>query len=97
MKNSNDKINFNALRFAWDLGFTVAVPLVLLLLLGLYLDRKFSTAPLFVLASVIFSVVISSFSIYRIVMKVFKQMDGTKEDKKKQQQEKNFSKKNTKS
>ncbi|OGJ59432.1 hypothetical protein A2881_05610 [Candidatus Peribacteria bacterium RIFCSPHIGHO2_01_FULL_55_13] len=48
------------LGFAWDLGYTIAVPAVVLGLGGAYLDENvFDTSPLFLLAGLLLAFVIS--------------------------------------
>jgi F0F1-type ATP synthase assembly protein I len=63
MKNS-DK-SFSALSFAWELGYTIAVPIVVLALLGRFLDKKLGTSPWLLLAGILLSIVVSSYAIYK--------------------------------
>ncbi len=42
---------------AWQLGYMIAIPIVLLALGGKYLDDRFSTSPLFVLLGIVLAVV----------------------------------------
>jgi F0F1-type ATP synthase assembly protein I len=46
---------FYALTLAFQLGFLIAVPLAIFLWIGIYLDKKFSASPLFLILSIIFS------------------------------------------
>ena len=44
-----------AISLALQLGFAIAIPLTGFLLLGIFLDRKFRSSPLFLLSLLIFS------------------------------------------
>jgi F0F1-type ATP synthase assembly protein I len=63
-KESNEK-SWSVMRIAWDLGYIIAVPLVLFALLGRYLDKKLGTSPYLLLAGVILAVGLSSWLVYR--------------------------------
>ncbi len=69
--NQNEPLNQNqpkkdgltgweALGFAWEMGYTMAIPLVALALGGRLLDRHFGTSPAFLLIGIIVSIAISS-------------------------------------
>ena len=69
-QKSNDKkpvdnsLNLNqALGFAWEMGYTMAIPLVLLALGGRFLDHYLNSSPLFLLISILVSVIISSIAL----------------------------------
>ncbi len=49
-----------AVGYAWQLGYTIAIPLVLLTLGGRLLDKRFGTHPWLLVTGVILSMVISS-------------------------------------
>lgn len=58
MKNNTQKSKiFYAVSLGLEMGFLVAIPLVLFLFLGVYLDKKFNTLPIFIIVSVILSFV----------------------------------------
>ncbi len=60
----NDK-QFSALGLAWNLGYTIAVPLVVLALAGRYLDKKLGTSPWILLAGILLSIAVSSWLVYK--------------------------------
>ena len=62
MKNEKQ---FSALGLAWNLGYTIAVPVVVLALAGRYLDKKLGTAPWLLLAGILVSIVVSSWAVYK--------------------------------
>jgi F0F1-type ATP synthase assembly protein I len=56
---------FQALGLAWELGYTIAIPLVILAFGGRLLDRTLDTSPWFLLAGVLLSIVASTWLVYR--------------------------------
>lgn len=65
MKNEKSDKSFSALGLAWQLGYTIAVPLVALALLGRFLDKKLDTAPWLLLAGILVSIAVSSWAVYK--------------------------------
>lgn len=61
-----------ALSLAWQLGYTIAVPIVVLALVGRLLDRKFGSSPWLLLAGILLSLIVSSWLIYLKVIKILK-------------------------
>jgi hypothetical protein len=57
-------------RLVGELGFIIALPLVILLLLGIYLDRQFKTEVLFTLIGIFLALFFSSFVIYRKIKEI---------------------------
>ncbi|MDD5725849.1 MAG: AtpZ/AtpI family protein [Patescibacteria group bacterium] len=49
-----------AFGLAWEMGYTMAIPLVVLALTGRLLDKYYQTSPLFLLIGIILSIIISS-------------------------------------
>lgn len=68
-KNKENTIWY-ALSLAWQLGYTIAIPIVVLALVGRLLDQKFGTFPWLLLAGILLSLVVSSVLIYKRVVKV---------------------------
>ncbi|MFC1663455.1 AtpZ/AtpI family protein [Patescibacteria group bacterium] len=61
MESNNNKSTFwQALNIAWEMGYTIVVPLVLLALGGRLLDKQLNTSPWLLLTGIIVSLVISS-------------------------------------
>ena len=67
MKEENKKSEkpWSAVSLAWELGYSMAVPLVGLALLGRFLDKKFGTSPWLLLVGILISISISSYLIYK--------------------------------
>lgn len=54
---------WQALGLAWELGYIIAIPIVILGLGGRFLDKHFHTSPWLFLAGVIISIVLTSFGL----------------------------------
>lgn len=65
MKNEKTDKSFSAIGLAWELGYTIAVPLVVLALGGRFLDKKFGTSPFLILFGILLSIGISSWLVYK--------------------------------
>ena len=69
---NGDLPNWSAWRLAGELGYTIAIPIVLLALLGRWADRQFESSPWLLLAGIVVSIFISSALVYRKVSKIIK-------------------------
>ncbi len=67
MKEDSGEKNetWSALRLAWQLGYTIAIPVVILALAGRYLDKKLGTSPWLLLGGILLSITVSSYAIYK--------------------------------
>jgi F0F1-type ATP synthase assembly protein I len=72
MKNENPEKQFSALGLAWELGYTIAVPLVALALGGRFLDKKLGTAPWLLLLGILVSIAVSSWLVYKKTLDILK-------------------------
>ena len=61
---------WQALGLAWEMGYTIAVPLVAFALGGKFLDHKLGTSPWMLLTGVIVSIPISTIVIYLKIAKI---------------------------
>ncbi len=61
-----------ALSYAWQFGYTIVVPLVVLALLGRYLDRTLHTSPWFLLGGILLSIIISSVAVVMKALRIFR-------------------------
>lgn len=64
-KNRKNGKRFSALSLAWNLGYTIAVPLVVFALAGRYLDKKLGTSPFLLLAGILLSIGLTSWLVYK--------------------------------
>lgn len=63
------------LTIVGQIGFIIAIPVVILALAGRYLDEKFETSPWFLISAVVLSIIISSVILYSRVIKTLQLMD----------------------
>lgn len=61
---------WSALSLAWELGYTIAVPIVVFALGGRWLDRKFETSPWLLLTGIFLSLIVSSWLVYFKMAKI---------------------------
>lgn len=64
------KLGVNVLEIGLQFGVIIAVPLVLLICLGLYLDKTFNTIPLFILLGLFTALGISTYGLYRRISEI---------------------------
>lgn len=67
-----------ALGLAWELGYLIAIPLVVLGFIGAYMDRKFETSPLLLLIGIVLAFVITSIGIYRKIAQITSEIDNVR-------------------
>ena len=61
---------FAALSLAWELGYTIAIPIAVLGFGGAWLDKRFASSPAFLLAGIVLSLIFSGVAVYRKVKNV---------------------------
>jgi len=59
-----------SLRLAWNLGFIIAVPVVVFGFGGAYLDKHFGTTPIFVITGFTLAIVLSGIGVWRKVKEI---------------------------
>ena len=57
---------------AMQLGFSIALPLILFIVLGIFADKKFGTMPLFTITGILLAFAVSILEIYQIIKSVQK-------------------------
>ncbi len=78
-KKKNEKNNdLSLFSLAWELGYIIAIPIVILAIGGAFLDKKMGTSPWMLLMGVTFSILITSFSVYYKVTKILEGMSDEK-------------------
>lgn len=71
MGNEKNKTSYgSAIRLVWELGYAIAVPLVILALAGRFLDKKLGSSPWFLIAGILISIAISSYIVYKKVIEI---------------------------
>ncbi|MBI4142941.1 AtpZ/AtpI family protein [Candidatus Uhrbacteria bacterium] len=73
MPNPEQRSPFwQAVALAWELGYTIAIPIVLLALGGRFLDRRFGTSPWLLLLGILLSIIVSSIAITMKVRRIIR-------------------------
>lgn len=67
-KEQKSETTWRSLSLAWELGYLIAIPMVILALLGRWLDKKLGTSPLLLIGGLLFSISISSYLVYKKVV-----------------------------
>ncbi|HOA47606.1 MAG TPA: AtpZ/AtpI family protein [Candidatus Pacearchaeota archaeon] len=71
VKNQNkDKSNnfFYAVSLGLEMGFLIALPLVIFLILGVFLDKKFETFPFYLISAIILGLVFTFLDVYYFIL-----------------------------
>ena len=77
-KEDSEKNKKNAFTFATlasmvgELGIIIAAPLVVTILAGIWLDKKFNTTPLFIIVGVLLAITTSAIAIGRKIKRLNK-------------------------
>lgn len=50
---------------AWELGYTIAVPIVTFALIGRFADKSFGTSPLFLLLGIAFALIVTGILVWK--------------------------------
>lgn len=73
---------WQAMSMAWELGYTIAIPLVVFALAGRFLDRQLGTTPWLLLAGMIIAIVVSTLGLIRKFNKIIAAQQRTDTTKK---------------
>lgn len=65
IKSGNQTKEFHAWALAGELGYTIAIPIVIFALLGRFADKTLGTSPWLLLLGILISIFASSYLIYR--------------------------------
>jgi len=57
----------------FEVGWRVSIPLVLFVVLGSFLDKKFASSPLFLFLGIFFSLFTSGYGIYKVYKGISKE------------------------
>jgi len=67
VKNKRVDKRWSVVSLAWELGYLITIPIVLLALGGKLLDNKLGTSPWMLLAGILISIIITSWLVYKKV------------------------------
>ena len=57
--------SWSAVSLAWEMGYSIAIPLVVFALIGRFLDKKFGTSPWLLLVGILLAIISSTYIIYK--------------------------------
>jgi F0F1-type ATP synthase assembly protein I len=72
MEMTKEDKTWSTLSLAWELGYTIAIPIAVLAFGGAYLDKYLNTSPIFLLIGVFLSIGISTFGILKKTKDILK-------------------------
>ncbi len=75
---------WSALSLAWQLGYSIAIPIVVFALGGRLLDKKLGTSPWLLLSGVILSLFLSTFLVYVKTIKILSETGRENKENKKE-------------
>jgi len=74
-KEEKNNSSWSAVGFAWELGYSIAIPLVLFTLGGRLLDKKLETSPWLLLSGLFISIIVTFYIVYRKLMTIIKDQE----------------------
>lgn len=79
LQNKNEKAAvrpvWQAFNLAWELGYTIVIPLVIFALAGRYLDQRYDTSPWMLLAGMALAITVTTIALVRKFSKLIAQMN----------------------
>lgn len=75
-QNTNKNFGY-ALSLGTQLGFMIALPLVICLVIGIFLDKKLDTFPIFLILSVFVGMALTIINIYKSVLPFLEKKVGS--------------------
>ena len=72
-KGGDDDRQWSVFSLAMELGYTIAIPIILLALLGRLIDKNINTSPWFLLMGIFISILLTSWLIYKKVLKIIEE------------------------
>ncbi len=60
------------ISLVFEMGYTIAIPIVLFALGGRWLDRKLDSSPLFLLVGIFFAIITTGFWVYKKINRLTK-------------------------
>lgn len=81
MNNKGNSKLFDALAFALELGFVIAVPIGGFIFLGFLADGFLETHPLFLIGGAVVGLIISFYMAYRSLIPLMKDEENNKDER----------------
>jgi F0F1-type ATP synthase assembly protein I len=74
-ENKKTATLLKTISLAWELGYLIALPLVILAFLGRLLDKKMSSSPVFLLIGIFLAIIISGVLVFRKARGILKEAE----------------------
>lgn len=81
-KQSQNSPLWKAMSLAWELGYVIAIPIVVLAFGGAYADKYFKSSPIFLLTGVFLSILISTIGIIKKAKEILVETEREVEEEK---------------
>jgi F0F1-type ATP synthase assembly protein I len=72
MKDNKKQNSWSAVGFAWELGYSIAIPLVIFTLGGRLLDKKLETSPWLLLVGLFISIIATFWIVYKKLIEIIR-------------------------
>jgi len=69
-ENKDRTVFLKTLSLAWEMGYTIAGPLVVLAFLGRFLDKKYESSPIALLSGIFLAMLISGVVVFKKTKKI---------------------------
>ncbi|MDA2935795.1 AtpZ/AtpI family protein [Patescibacteria group bacterium AH-259-L05] len=74
-ENKEKSVVWQSISIAMQLGYAIALPLVIFAIAGRILDKQYDSSPIFLLTGVVLSLIISSILVFIKIQRIVKEMD----------------------
>ena len=68
-------IFYRTVSLAWDLGYSIAIPLAAFAFLGRLLDKKYETSPILLLSGIFLAIMVSGIMVFRKTKKILEDIN----------------------
>lgn len=76
-KDKKERVIFlQTLSLAWELGYIIAIPLVILVAGGLFLDDKYDTSPIFLISGILLSILVSGILVFKKAKRILEDISN---------------------
>ncbi len=75
MENSKKNTGVNLVEIGLQFGIIIALPLILFIGLGFWLDKKYGTVPLFIIIGLFLALAISAYGLYKRIREIFSELN----------------------
>lgn len=77
-ENKNNSVMWQSISIAMQLGYTIALPLVVFAITGRLLDKHYDSSPIFLLTGVVLSLIVSSILTFIKMRRILEKIETRK-------------------